>query len=102
MILTKKQEAVLTTIVKGNSNGSFCDLDQVIAGVFYPTSKASIQFVIRNLIGKGLIKKEETQKRRSRRRIILCATEVGYKYISGKRVAVPEALGRVLAKELIV
>jgi len=78
VILTDKQENVLTVIVKGNSNGSFCDLDEIIQRVFYETNKPSIQFIIRNLVGKGMIEKKETQKRRARRRIILCATKSGY------------------------
>lgn len=101
MILTDKQENVLTVIVKGNSNGSFCDLDEIIQRVFYETNKPSIQFIIRNLISKGMIEKQETQKRRARRRIILCATKSGYEFISRKRTSTPEVMSRVLTRELI-
>lgn len=100
MILTDKQESVLTVIVKGNSNGSFCDLDEIIQRVFYETNKPSIQFIIRNLIFKGLIEKQETEKRRARRRIILCPTKKGYEFVSRKRTSTPEAMSRVLSREL--
>lgn len=100
MILTPKQENVLTVIVKGNTNGSFCDLDEIIQRVFYATNKQSIQFIIRNLVGKGMIQKKETQKRRSRRRVIICPTENGYAFVSRKRTATPEAMSRVLSREL--
>ena len=100
MILTDKQESVLNVIVKGNSDGSFCDLDEVIQRVFYKTNKPSIQFIIRNLIKKGMIEKQETQKRRTRRRIILCATKSGYEFTSRKRTSTPEAMSRVLSREL--
>ena len=100
MILTDKQESVLKVIIKGNSNGSFCDLDEVIHRVYYKTNKPSIQFIIRNLISKGLIEKQETQKRRARRRVVLCATNKGYIFISRRRVAIPEVLSKVLSREL--
>lgn len=100
MILTPKQENVLTVIVKGNTNGSFCDLDEIIQRVFYATNKQSIQFIIRNLVSKGMIEKKETEKRRSRRRIIICPTKSGYELVSRKRIGSPDAMSRVLSKEL--
>ena len=100
MILTDKQENVLSVIVKGNENGSFCDLDEVIQRVFYATNKQSIQFIIRNLVGKKMIEKKETEKRRSRRRVVLCPTKSGYEFISRKRTSTPEALATVLSREL--
>jgi len=96
MILTEKQEAVLTSIVRGNEDGSFCDLDQVIERVPYETTKASIQFIVRNLIGKGLIEKKRPEKRRNRRRVVLSPTPEGYRKISSKRYAGPEALARIM------
>lgn len=100
MILTDKQENVLSVIVKGNENGSFCDLDEVIQRVFYATNKQSIQFIIRNLVGKKMIVKKKTEKRRSRRRVVLCPTKSGYEFISRKRTSTPEALATVLSREL--
>jgi len=100
VILTAKQDSVLTVIVRGNSDGSNCDLDQVIGGVFYKTNKPSIQFIIRNLIGKNLITKQPTENRRTRRRIIFCATEGGFRMASRKRSSVNETLKRVLSRDV--
>lgn len=100
MILTNKQENVLTVIVKGNGDGSFCDLDEIIQRVFYATNKQSIQFIIRNLVGKRMIEKKETQKRRSRRRVILCPTKAGYEFVSRKRTSTPDAMYETLSREL--
>lgn len=100
MILTDKQENVLSVIVKGNGDGSFCDLDEIIQRVFYTTNKQSIQFIIRNLVGKGMIAKKETQKRRLRRRVILSPTKSGYEFISRKRNSTPDALEKTLSREL--
>lgn len=87
MKLTDKQQDVLTTIVKGNPDGTFCDLDQVIENVTYKTNKPSIQFVIRNLIGKGLIEKKARESRRGRRRVVLGATKAGYIFVSRSRLS---------------
>ncbi len=86
MKLTKKQEQVLETIVKGNQDGSFCDLDQVIAQVPYDTTKASIQFIIRNLMNKGLIYKKPTEKRRGRRRVVIGPTSQGFLELTKRRL----------------
>lgn len=86
MKLTEKQEQVLETIVKGNHDGSFCDLDQVIEKVPYDTTKASIQFIIRNLMGKGLIYKKPTEKRRGRRRVVIGPTSQGFLELTKRRL----------------
>jgi len=84
--LTEKQEQVLATIVKGNEDGSFCDLDEVIEKVPYDTTKASIQFIIRNLKNKGLIYKRPTEKRRGRRRVVLGPTSQGFLELTKRRL----------------
>ena len=86
MKLTEKQEQVLETIVKGNQDGSFCDLDQVIDQVPYDTTKASIQFIIRNLMNKGLIYKKPTEKRRGRRRVVIGPTSQGFLELTKRRL----------------
>ena len=86
MKLTEKQELVLGTIVKGNEDGSFCDLDEVIEKVPYDTTKASIQFIIRNLKNKGLIYKRPTEKRRGRRRVVLGPTSQGFLELTKRRL----------------
>lgn len=98
MKLTEKQKEVLATIIKGNPDGTFCDLDQVIESVGYNTSKASIQFVIRNLIGKGLIEKKPRESRRGRRRVVLGGTKAGYIFISRGRVAGAEEMKKILVE----
>lgn len=96
MTLTDKQEAVLTTVVKGNPDGSFVDLDQLIDEVPYKTTKEAIQFVIRSLIKKGLMEKKDTEKRRGRRRAVLGATPEGYAFLSRRRIAHNEELMKIM------
>ena len=86
MKLTEKQELVLETIVKGNDDGSFCDLDQVIESVSYETNKPSIQFIIRNMMKKGLIYKKPTEKRRGRRRVVIGPTGQGFLELTKRRL----------------
>lgn len=95
MSLTDKQKEVLAVIVKGNPDGSFCDLDEVIAGVSYDTTKASIQFIIRNLMAKGLIEKKSRERRRARKRVVLAPTPEGYRILNRQRFAGMEELARV-------
>ena len=96
MTLTDKQQMVLETLVKGNPDGSFLDLDELIQGVPYETTKASIQFIIRNLIGKGLIYKQTSEKRRARRRVVISPTTDGYDFIARKRLASHEVFSGIL------
>ena len=98
MKLTEKQKKVLMVVVRANPDGTFCDLDQVIERVPYKTTKASIQFIVRNLIGKGLIEKVDTEARRNRRRIILGPTAEGYKLVSQGRLSGFEELGKIIVE----
>ena len=86
MKLTEKQELVLQVICKGNDDGSFCDLDQIIEKVPYDTTKASIQFIIRNLVTKKLIYKRPTEKRRGRKRVVIGPTSQGYLTLTKMRL----------------
>ena len=52
-------------------------MDQLLDAVNFETSKESIQFMIRALIAKDLIKKLEPEKRRNARRVLYEATELG-------------------------
>lgn len=96
MVLTDKQEAVLTVVVKGNPDGSFCDLDELIQRLPYVTTKASIQFIVRNLIGKGLMEKKPAERRRARRRVVISATPDGYELLSRKRLASHEIFSDIM------
>lgn len=78
VILTPHMREVMRVVIRGNSDGSFCDLDQVIDRVSYHTNKAAIQFVIRNLIAKGMLNKLGRETRRNRSRVVLTATPEGY------------------------
>jgi DNA-binding MarR family transcriptional regulator len=88
VILTPKQIEILGIVVRGNGTvgGHLipCDLDQIIERLSYTPTKEAIQFSIRNLIGKELIKKAGTEKRRDRRRVLISPTELG------KRILVAE------------
>lgn len=78
--LTNKQYKILTVLCHGNGkddNGVLipCDLDQLLERVAYDTTKASMQFSIRALIKRGMIKKD-TEARRGAKRVIYIPTRV--------------------------
>lgn len=75
-----KQTEIMKIIVRGNPDGSFCDIGQIMDRLSYTTSKASFQFSLRCLENKGLITKDPNLRLRdgSRRRIIK-PTILGYK-----------------------
>lgn len=82
MYLTGKQIALLKIVVEGNGNdllGKFIavDLDQVLERLPYRTSKQSLQFSIRALVKKEVIKKESAENRRGRSRVLLSPTLLG-------------------------
>lgn len=77
MHLTQKQLQLLTVIAKGNGPGEPMDLDQILDACPYETTKQSIQFSIRSLIGKELIVKLGLHKRRGRQRQVIDATKAG-------------------------
>jgi DNA-binding MarR family transcriptional regulator len=81
MHLTTKQIELLRVIAAANEDGSPTDLDQVIDRINYETTKASIQFSIRALIGHGLIEKVGKEKRRDRQRVLIGVTPVGRSYV---------------------
>lgn len=78
MILTEKQLHIMSVIMKGNDDGSFVDLDQILERIPYETTKQSIQFSIRALIERQLINKKPHEKRRGRRRVVLGPTELAF------------------------
>lgn len=77
MKLTKKQKNIMDVVIAGNTDGSNVDLDQILERLPYETTKASLQFSLRALILQGLLKKEDPEKRRDRRRAVIAATEMG-------------------------
>lgn len=76
--LTRKQFLILDCVKRGTSDGDFIDMDQLLDVLPYETSKQSMQFSIRALIGRGLVEKKETELRRGRRRVIYSLSRTGY------------------------
>lgn len=83
MYLTRKQTTIMQTIVKGNQDGSFVDMDQLLQRINYETSKQSMQFSLRKLVEKGLVEKQPYECRRGHRRVIISATSLGYEVARG-------------------
>lgn len=101
MRITSKQRTIMTVLVRGNPDGSFCDLDQLIERIDYKTTKASMQFSIRALIKNGFLIKQPREKRRGRSHVIISPTKKGYETFGpestlGKDVI--EALGEKIAQ----
>lgn len=96
MHLTTKQIELLSVIHAGNADGTVCDLDQVIEGINYETTKASIQFSIRALIKHGLIEKAGKEKRRGRQRVLIQTTATGAPYVA---VSKPTGPAYVISEE---
>lgn len=77
MNLTTKQKEILTLIVNRNSDGTPIDLDELLTRLPYHTTKQSMQFSVRALVGKGYIEKCPTEIRRGRMRRLFQATPLG-------------------------
>lgn len=80
MNLTAKQIELLRVIGAGNGPNNPCDLDEILERVRYETTKASLQFSIRALVGHGLIEKLPLEKRRGSQRRPIAVTELGRGY----------------------
>lgn len=78
MNLTQKQAVILDTIIKGNPDGSWLDLNQTLEKLPYETTKDSFQFSIRALVGKGLIEKKGLEFRRGQNRVVYAPTLRAY------------------------
>jgi hypothetical protein len=83
--LTSKQIAILTAVVKMNTDGSFLDFDQLVEALgktevyeYKAPSKDALAFSIRYMIGHGLIEKKDTERRRGAERRIIAPTMLGY------------------------
>lgn len=57
--------------------GQLADFDQLLERLSWKPTKASAQFTIRALIGKGLVEKAPLQSRRGRNRVCYSLTEDG-------------------------
>lgn len=78
MKFTSKQGEIMATILKGNPDGTALDIDQLLEALPYRTSKQSLQFSLRALIKHGMIAKGEPECRRSRNRVVITPTGLGY------------------------
>lgn len=77
-----KQTEILRVIVKGNPDGTFCDIDQVMERLSYITTKASFQFSLRCMIRKQMIERvEELRYRDGAKRRVLKPTLLGYRLL---------------------
>lgn len=83
MKLTTKQLQILDVLVRGNPDGSFCDLDQLLDRLPYDTTKSSMTFSIRALLAKELIILQPKETRRGKARKIISPTKLGYDMIRG-------------------
>lgn len=95
MHLSDKQLALLLTVFGKNIDGTLADLDQLIAKQSYETNKPSIQFIIRNLVARGLIQKARSEIRNKRRKVLFDVTPLGKQYAewhSGQKKTVKEAI----------
>jgi hypothetical protein len=75
--LNRNMVEILAIIVKGNQEGGWVDIDQLLERLTYHRSKQSVQFTIRNMVAKDLIYKAGTESRRGRKRVILAPTVLG-------------------------
>lgn len=78
MKYTDKQVILLNLILKGNDDGTFLDIDQLLEALPYETTKASLHFSLRALIKHGMIEKREREKRRCRMRRVIAPTGNAY------------------------
>jgi hypothetical protein len=76
MLLTQKQQSIMKQIIAGDGEAAI-DLDQLLERLDYKTSKESLQFSLRALIGHGLIRKAERELRRDRIRQTVVPTTFG-------------------------
>jgi hypothetical protein len=78
MILTTKQTQILDAILRGNPDGSWLDLDQLLEKLPYKTTKGSMQFSIRALVKHALIDKKPLELRRGQSRVVFAPTGRAY------------------------
>lgn len=78
MKFTTKQHQIMATILKGNPDGTFMDIDQLVDALPYETTKQSLQFSIRALVKHEMVEKVEQECRRSRMRVLISPTGLAY------------------------
>lgn len=93
MKCTAKQREIMCALIKGNPDGTFLDIDQLLEVISYETTKQSMQFSIRALVKHGMIDKTEGEYRRSRIRTVLVPTGLAYSTF-GSATLIPEHEGK--------
>lgn len=78
--LTQKQAEILKLVTRGNPDGTFLDLDQLLEKLTYKPEKAAVQFSLRFMIRRGLIAKHPLEFRRGAKRRVLGPTPEGYEW----------------------
>lgn len=81
--LSAKAFEIMRVVIRGNPDGSWTDLDQVLERLTYKPTKESIQFSIRALIKRGLLEKKDQEERRGATRRLLAPTAKGLKECRG-------------------
>lgn len=81
MRLTVKQINILNTLNVDKDTAPL-DMSQLIEQLPYETTKQSMQFSIRALIGKGLVLKIGQESRRGKSRVVLGLTDFGKEVMS--------------------
>lgn len=77
--LSPKAFEVVRVIMRGNPDGSWVDLDQLLERLSYKPSKQSMQFTLRALIKRGLIEKKPEELRREAYRRVLAPTAKAFR-----------------------
>lgn len=88
--LSKKQTQIMQTLCAGNTDDSgaiisWLDMDQLLERLPYRTTKASMSFSIRYLIGKEMLVKGRRELRRTKVRNVIIPTNLGFSLINKTR-----------------
>ena len=80
--LTKKQWEIMTLIHRGapDDGHGLIDVDQLLSSLSWNATKPSLQFSLRSLISRNLVRRAETEVRRGRRRRLLTLTLEGQRW----------------------
>jgi DNA-binding MarR family transcriptional regulator len=80
--LTAKQKIILRAIAKGDGEGGFADMDQIMDRLGYAPSKQALQCSIRVLVKRGMAEKKGVELRRERMRQVIALTPKGYSFLA--------------------
>jgi predicted transcriptional regulator len=98
MQLTEHQRDVLEIIFRGNPDGTFVDMDQILERVTRRTSKESMQFTLRSLVAKKLVMKHQRERRRFRSRVVYSPTAECYQTLRNELDRTAEQLASLFGE----